>query len=324
MTNNLWKAVRVSWMCLAVALSTPVQAAFPEKPVRMVVPSAPGGALDTASRILADRLTKLWGQPVIVENRPGAVGAIGTGLVISSPADGYTLLVNGSIMMAVEVTRPSTRYRTQRDLIPVSLMATTPAVFVASNEVTKGSLKDILAAGAAKPGDLTYGSLGEGTTGHYLGEKLGKVGQAQVTHVPFGGEAQIITALLGGHVKTSWLSGLSARKSADTGKVRLLAVASPRRSQLLPEVPTFAELGYTGFERGAWVMVLVPMGTPAAIVDQVSRDIDGIIKQPDVQQTFFVQGLEAKGGTPADALREVQAEQAFWTGLMSEFGSLAK
>ena len=140
MTNSLWKAVRVSLVCLAVALSTSAQAAFPEKPVRMVVPSAPGGALDTASRILADRLTKLWGQPVIVENRPGAVGAIGTGLVISSPADGYTLLVNGSIMMAVEVTRPSTRYRTQRDLIPVSLMATTPAVFVASNEATKGKI----------------------------------------------------------------------------------------------------------------------------------------------------------------------------------------
>lgn len=324
MTNLFRKAARLSMMCLAVALCPPAMAAFPEKPVRMVVPSAPGGALDTAARILADRLSKAWSQPVVVENRPGAVGAIGTDLVIASPADGYTLLVNGSIMMAVEVTRPATRYRTQRDLAPVTMMATTPAVFVASNEAAKGSLKDILAAGAAKPGDLTYGSLGEGTTGHYLGEKLGKAGDAKVTHVPFGGEAQILTALIGGHLKTSWLSGLSARKAADTGKVRMLAVASPRRSQLLPDVPTFAELGYAGFDRGAWVMVLAPKGTPAAIVDQVSSDIDTILKQPDVKQTLFVQGLEVRGGTPADALREVQAEQTFWTGLVKEFGALVK
>lgn len=324
MTNVFRRAVSLSLLCLAVALCTSVRAAYPEKPVRMVVPSAPGGALDTAARVLADRLSKLWGQPVVVENRAGAVGAIGTDLVVASPADGYTLLVNGSIMMAVEVTRPGTRYRTQRDLIPVSLMATTPSVFVASNEATRGSLQDILAAGAARPGELTYGSLGEGTTGHYLGEKLGKAGQAQVTHVPFGGEAQMLTALIGGHLKTSWLTGLSARKAADTGKVRLLAVASPRRSQLLPEVPTFAELGYAGFDRGAWVMVLAPMGTPTAIVEQVSRDIDGLLKQPEQRQSLFAQGLEARGGTPADALREVQAEHAFWTGLVKEFGSLVK
>lgn len=324
MRNLLWKSLRVWTTSVALAVSTAAQAAYPDKPVRMVVPSAAGGALDIAARLLAERLVKVWGQPVVVENRPGAVGAIGTDMVIGSPPDGYTLLLNGSIMMAVEVTRPGTRYRVQRDLIPISQMATTPAVFVASTDAAPGSLQEILARGAAKPGDFTYGSLGEGTTGHYLGEKLGKAGNAQVTHVPFGGEAQILTALMGGHVKAAWLTGLSARKAADTGKARLLAVASPRRSQLLPEVPTFAELGYPGFDRGAWVMVLAPMGTPAAIVDQVSRDIDGILKQPDVQQTLFAQGLEARGGTPADALREVQAEQAFWVGLMKEFGALGK
>ncbi|MES3000963.1 MAG: tripartite tricarboxylate transporter substrate-binding protein [Pseudomonadota bacterium] len=324
MKKLLGPAVRLSLLCVAMTLSAVAHAAFPEKPVRLIVPFPAGGPIDVATRILADRLSKTWGQSVIVDNRPGASGAIGTDVVIKSPADGYTLLVNGSIMVSAEVTRPSVRYRTMRDLIPVSLVVTTPVVYVASNESTKGTLAEILAAGVAKPGDLTYGSLGDGTTGHYLGEKLGKAQQVPMTHVPFGGETPILTALMGGHVKTSFLTGLSAKKVTESGKARMLAVASPKRSTLLPEVPTFIELGYPGFDRGAWVMVLAPVGTPQAVVDQVSREVDRILKQPDVQQTLSLQGMETRGGTPAEAVREVQTEFAYWVALVKDFGSLAK
>lgn len=312
-------------VAIGLSLSMGLAFAFPDKPVRIVVPYPPAGPVDMATRIVADLLQKDWGQTVVVENRPGASGAIGTDHVIKSPADGYTLLIHSPIMIATELHRPSVSYRTQRDLAPVSTLLTTPVVFVVNDEwAPGGDLKEIMAAAAARPGEFSFGSHGDGTTAHYMGERLAKAGNLQMTHVPYAGEAPIVTALMGGHVKSGFISGIGARKVIDSGKGRIVAVAGAQPSVLFPDNPTFAQLGYTGFDRSSWAMFFAPKATPPAIVEQIAQDVDRILKQPDVRKRFLELGVEPGGGTPQDAANEVRLDFAFWNTLISEFGTLSK
>jgi tripartite-type tricarboxylate transporter receptor subunit TctC len=299
-------------------------AAFPDKPVRIVVPYPAGGPTDAVARIVGDRLSTAWGQPVIVDNKPGASGAIGTELVVKAPADGFTLLLHSPIMISTELNRPAVKYRTQRDFVPVSVMVSSPVFFVASNEATKGDLKAVLGEGAKQPGGISYGSHGDGTTANYMGERLKRQVNLPLVHVPFAGDAPILTAVLGGHVQTGFLSGSGARRAVESGKVRMLAVASPARTPLMPAVPTFAEQGFPGFDRESWIMLLAPTGTPRPIVDQIAREVDRILQQPDVRERVNALALTPRGGTADDAQREVQADLVYWQRLIEEFGLLAK
>lgn len=310
-------------LALSLSLAASLAAAFPDKPVRIVVPYPPGGPIDISTRLLAERLHKVWQQPVVVENRPGASGAIGTDAVLKSPADGYTLLIHSPILIATELNRP-VNYRTLRDLVPVTKILASPVVYVASNSGTSGGIKDILAAAAAAPGALSFGSHGDGTTAHYMGERLARNSHVKMTHVPYAGEAPIIAALMGGHVSTAFISGVGAKKVADSGKGRILAVSSKQRSPLMPDVPTFAELGFAGFDRNSWGMFFVATGTPDAIVQQLSRDIDRIVQQPDIRQRFMDLGVEARSGTAAEAKAEVKDDYEYWGALINELGVLAK
>jgi tripartite-type tricarboxylate transporter receptor subunit TctC len=324
METQMMKRFKAFAAAAVLGLAASVASAYPDKPVHLVVPYPPGGPVDGVARIVGERLSTAWGQPVIVENRPGASGAIGTEAVIAAPADGTVLLFHSPIMISTELNRPSVRYRTARDLTAVSVVFSSPVFYAASNEATRGNLKEVLAWGAAHPGELSYGSHGDGTTANYMGERLKRISKVEMTHIPFAGDAPILTALMGGHVRTGFLSGSSARRSVDTGKVRVIAVASATRTPLMPEVPTFAEQGFAGFDRESWGMVLAPVSTPKPVVDQIARDIDRIVRQPDVQQRFMAMGLMAKGGSAADAQREVQIDLAFWTRLIEEFGALAQ
>lgn len=297
--------------------------AFPDKPVRLVLPYPAGGPTDAVARSLAERLSVAWGQLVIVDNRPGANGSIGTELVAKSPADGYTLLLHSPIMLATEISRPTVRYRTLKDFKPVTQVFTSAVFLMANNQSSQGDLKQVLAT-VGRSGELSYGTHGAGTTGHYMGRRLERVSGIQMTHVPYTGDATILVSLLGWHIKTGILSGTGARKALDSGKVRGLAVASAVRSPLMPEIPTFKEQGFTGFDRETWGMLFAPAGTPDAIVGQIAREVDRIVKQPDVVQQIHNFGLDAKGGTPVDALRIVQEDFTYWGGLIEEFGVLAQ
>lgn len=316
---------RIARACAAavLGLAAGLASAFPDKPVRLVLPYPAGGPTDAVARAVADRLGAAWGQPVIVDNRPGANGAIGTEFVAKSPADGYTLLIHSPIMLATELTRPTVRYRTLKDFKPVSMMFSSAVFLMASNESSQGNLKQVLAA-SKQSGDLNYGTHGAGTTGHYMGRRLERVAHVEMTHVPFTGDATILTALLGGHIKLGILSGTGARKALDSGRVRGLAVASAERSPLMPEVPTFKEQGFAGFDRESWGMLFAPAGTPDAVVSQIARDVDRAVKQPDVAQQFANFGLGAKSGTPAEALRTVQDDFSYWSALIQEFGVLGQ
>lgn len=314
-----------TWLlALVLGLCNPLAWAFPDKPVRIVVPYPAGGPVDSVARIVGERLASTWGKPVIVENRPGASGAIGTESVINAPADGSVLLFHSPIMLSTELVRPSVRYRSTRDFRAVSMVFSSPVFFMGGNEVTRGELKEVMAWAIANPGQLSYGSHGEGTTAHYMGERLKRLSGADITHIPFAGDAPIMTALMGGHVRTGFLSGAGARRAVDTGKVRVLAVASASRTALMPEVPTFSEQGFRGFERESWGMLMAPAATPAAVIDEIAREVDRIVRLPDVQQRLAAMGLGAKGGTAAFAQQELQADFAYWGKLVEEFGVLGK
>ena len=298
-------------------------AAFPERQVRIIVPYPPGGGADTSARLIASKLSVMWQQPVVIENKPGALGAIGAEQVLRAPADGYTLFLHSPLIISTELNRPSVSYRTLRDFKAVALAATSPFYFMASNEATQGDIKQVMAAAAAN-GDLSYGSHGEGSSGHYLGLRLTKLAGAKATHVPFAGDSPMLQGLLGGHLKTGFLSGTGARQALSSGRVRALAITSKERSSLMPEIPTFAEQGFPGIDRETWTMFFARSGTPQAIIDQISRDMDHAIKQPEVQKQFATMGIESKGGSAADAQRRLEEDHAYWVKMVEEFGALAK
>lgn len=298
--------------------------AFPDKLVKIVVPYPAGGIADVSARIVAERLTAAWGQSVIVENKPGATGAIGTELVAKSPADGYTILYAVPIMLATELARPSVNYRTLRDFVAVSTVFTSPIVYVASTSAPAGGLKEVLAAGGAQPGLLNYGHHGDGTTTHYMGEKLRKITGVDMVPVPYNGDGPIFSDLLGGHLKTGFLSGPTGKKAEDTGKARMVAVASAKRSPLMPAVPTFTEQGIEGFDRETWGKLFVPKGTPDAVVDKIARDVSKIMQGSDVQSRFATMGLVGVGGTSAQTQQDVQSDYVYWVRLIKEFGVLTK
>jgi len=311
-------------IALALGLAANSALAFPDKPVKIVVPYPVGGVGDTTTRIVAERLTQAWGQPVIVENKPGATGAIGTNLVANSVPDGYTLLFQAPIMLSTELIRPSVGYRTLRDFVPVTTIYTTPIAYLASTSAPAGGLKEILAAAKTSPGAINYGNHGEGTTTNYMGEKLKKVTGTQMTAVPYSGDNPILTDLLGGHLQTGFLSGSTAKKATELGRVRIVAVASAKRSPLLPNAPTFLEQGIEGFDRESWGRVFAPAGTPQAVIEKVAHDISGIVRSKDVQEKFKGLSLLGAGGTAAETLRDVQEDYAYWVRLIKEFGVLAK
>lgn len=306
---------------LALSAATAL-AAYPERTVRFIVPYPAGGATDATARIVAAKLQARWGQSVIVENKPGATGAIGTEQVARSAPDGYTLLVAVPILLSTELVRPAVNYRTLRDFAPITTIATSPIVLMAGASAPPGGLKAMLEAGRQSADGLNYGSHGAGTTTNYLGERLKKAMQVPIVHVPYAGENPAMTDLVGGHLKLSWLSGLSAKKTMAMGKVRPLAVASPVRTPFLPEVPTFKELGLEGFDRETWVRMFAPSGTPTDIVEQLSRDIAQVLKMPDVQEQFATLGGTARGGTPAETRHEIELDLVWWKGLIADFGVL--
>lgn len=305
-------------IAVTLGLMANLALAFPDKPVKLVVPYPVGGATDTAARIVAAKLREAWGQAVIVENRPGATGVIGTDYVARSAPNGYTLLLQVPIMLSTELIHPSVSYRTLRDFAPVTTIFTTPIAYLASPSAPAGGLKEILVAAKAKPGTINYGNHGEGTTTSYMGEKLQKVTSTQMTGVPYNGDGPILTDLLGGHLNTGFLAGLNAKKAFDTGRIRIIAVASAKRSPLLPDVPTFLEQGVEGFDRESWGKVFAPAGTPQAVIDQVARDITIAVRSKDVQESFSGIGLVGTGGTAAEALKEVQADYAYWKQMIKE------
>jgi tripartite-type tricarboxylate transporter receptor subunit TctC len=280
--------------------------------VRFIVPFPPGGGNDIVGRIVAQRLNETLGVPVVVDNRGGAGGIVGTDITSKAPPDGYTMLVN-NISLAVNATLvPKLPYDTLKDLAPVTLLGRQPNVVVVHPGVPAGSMKELLALARAKPGQMTYGSGGIGTASHLATELLKLMTQTEMIHVPYKGLGPALTDLMGGRIQVIISTLASALPQLKAGKMKPLAVTTSGRSTFLPELPTMNEAGVQGYEFSTWYGLLVPGTTPKGVVEQLNAATIKALQSPSVKEQFSGQGLEATPGTPAEFGGYLRSEVAKW------------
>jgi len=303
-------------LLLALLLSfTPVKAqdAYPSKPVRWIVPYAAGGFADIRARKIGIDLAKQLGQPVVIENRTGAGGVIGTDAVAKAAPDGYTIGMGNLAALAVNVSlMKKLPYDPLKDLQPVVLIERSALIFTAGPALPANSLQEVIAYAKANPGKLGFGSSGIGGAHHLSGEMLKLRTGIDIVHIPYKGGAPAAADLMAGHLPMMFEMGYAAVPSIKGGKIRALAVTSTRRLPLLPEVPTMAESGLPGFESYNWQGVVVPAGTPRAIVDRLNKEFNAILALPEQRDSILATASEVAGGTP-EAFRDlIRSETTKW------------
>ncbi|WP_439670653.1 Extra-cytoplasmic solute receptor [Cupriavidus necator] len=286
--------------------------AYPQKPIRLVVPFPAGGGSDTVARLLGRELTAMWGQTVVVENRPGASGAIGTGAVAKAVPDGYTLLLGATPLVQLQGVYKSLPYDTFRDFAPLARLALSSDVFAAPVSTRVASVSELLSAARATPGKISYGSYGNGTSSHMHGELLRMQGDVDLTHVAYKGGTPLIQDLLGGQVSSGFVDVASGKAALNSPKIKVLAVTGARRLALLPEVPTFTELGYRDFEPNGWYGLFVPAATPKAVTDKLSAAVLAILAKPAMQTAIREQGLEPGTLEPEAFLKLMRRDAEIW------------
>jgi len=294
---------------------------FPVKPIRVVVPFAPGGGTDMIARTLAQKMQETWGQSVVVENRAGGTGAIGAAIVAKAPPDGHTLLVVTSSTHAIWPSiKTDLPYHPERDFAAVSLAATGPQVLVVHPSVPANSVKELVALAKTRPGQLNYASPGSGTAGHMTGELFKNVTGTNIVHVPYKGAASLQADLLSGYVQMGFSGPGAVIPQVNSGKLKALAVAYPRRTAGLMQVPTFIEAGYPAVDAAQWYGVLTTGGTAAAIVDKLNLEIVRILQSPEVKERFLSSGYVATSTTPQEFARLIRDELAKWQKVVKASG----
>lgn len=309
---------------LAVALVFTAASAYaqgyPTKPVRFIVPFAPGGGTDTLTRILAQKLTETMGQPVIVDNRPGAGGTIGTDIVAKASPDGYTL----AMVISSHAINPSLYsklpYDTTRDFAPVILVDVSPRIMVVHPSIAAATLKDFIAAAKAKPGQINYASGGNGTSGHLAGELFKSMAGVNLVHVPYKGGGPLLLDLIAGQVQMTFGSPPTTLPQIKAGKLRALALTSAKRSPMAPELPTMQEAGLLGYQAGEWNGVLAPAATPKHLVNRLNEEISKTLALPEVRANLLKQGIEPVGGTPEQFAAHLRAEIAKFARVVKDAG----
>jgi tripartite-type tricarboxylate transporter receptor subunit TctC len=305
----------------AAALLAHAQTGYPAKPLRLVVGFAPGGGTDILARALAQPLSELLGQQVTIDNRPGAGGIIATELGAKALPDGYTLLVGSSAAFAINPNlMAKLPYDPVRDFAPVGMFATLSYALDVHPSLPVRSLRELLALARAKPGEINYGSAGQGSSTHLAIEQFLAAGRIRMTHVPYKGNAPAMTALMSGEVAMVFDPVLLTVPLARAGRVRVLAVTTARRSALLPEAPTIAEAGVPGFEAGNWFGVFAPAGTPRAIVERLNGAINSAMRRPEMMERFAAQGADVLSGTPDELASLVERELAKFARIIKQAG----
>lgn len=282
--------------------------AYPNKPIRLIVPFAPGGTTDVLARLVGQRLTNAWGQPVVVENRAGAGATLGAEMVAKAPADGYTLLMGAAHHTIAQNVYSKLNYHFGRDLAPVTVVAMVPNMVVVNANVPARNIQELVALAKSQPGKLNYGSAGAGTAHHLIGEMFKVRSATDIVHVPYKGSGPAVADLIGGQVQVMFDTVTSALPQVKAGKTRALAVTTAKRSSALPDVPSLAETVLPGFDVGTWFGILAPAGTPAAIVDKLNAEIVKIVNNPDVRKQLLEMGSEPVGNTPAQMAAQIKSE----------------
>ncbi len=291
-----------------------VAADFPERSVRIVVPYPPGGFNDTLARVVGERLTKMWNQPVVVENRPGGNTTIGNNVVAKAPPDGYHILITPLPFSALPgLYGPQLPYDALKDFSPLVLAGNTQNVLTVRNDLPVTSVKELLEYAKKNPGKLNYGSTGSGSSNHLSMELLMRMTDTRMTHIPYKGSAPATMAMLAGEIDVLFDNLPNVLPQLKAGKVKAIAVTGTQRSVLFPAVPTVAESGVPGYEVNVWFGMQLPAGTPRPLVERMNRDIVQILKDPDVVKRFRDQGVEVIASSPAAFGQLVQSEVTKWT-----------
>lgn len=296
---------------------------FPTKPVRIVLTSSAGNVTDANTRMLANALSNVWGQSVVVENRVGANGAIGTNYVISQPADGHTLLATTTSVVQNLALRKKLPYDVFKDLAPVSQVFIVRIHFAIAGNLPANSLADFIKLARANPGKTSFGSFGVGSTAHMLIEKINLDHKTNILHVPFQGSPPAINALLGGQVQATLGDWFLLKQHADAGRVKILASTGGKRSPYSPDIPTFTEAGIPGFNTDNWAAWFAPAGTPEAVLAKIADDIKKVQGQADVKAGYAKQGIEPASTTPAEMRKILRDDHTYWNDMVDAIGMKA-
>ena len=311
--------------CVALAAATLCGTAhaqtYPTKPVTIVVPFSPGGATDIMSRLLAERLNKRLGQPVVVENKPGAGTMIASDYVAKAPADGYTLLVAASSLGIAPSLYKKVNYDPIKDFAPVSLVASVVHVLVVHPSIPAKNVGELVTWLKANPTKANYGSVGAGTSTHLESELFNSVAGVKMAHIPYKGSAPALTDLVGGQLQVMFDAYASSGPFIKDGRVRLLAVTTAQRSKSLPDTPTVSESGLPGYEAMPWLGLVAPAGTPAPVVNRLYTELNDILKEPEVQERFRSLGLDIIGNKPEEFSAFLKKDIVKWAQVIKDSGA---
>lgn len=319
---RIFAAALLALLCLAPAVAN---AAWPERPIRMIVAFPPGGGTDIVARMLAPVLSQRLGQPVTIENHGGAGGNIGTDAAAHARADGYTILMGNIAPNAINASIfKRLPYDPERDFSPIALVALTPNVLVVHPSVPASTVGELITLARSKPGTLNFPSAGRGTSSHLAGELFNTMAGTSMVHVPYRGGGPAFADLLGGQVQLFFATMPAAIPFVKAGKLRALAVTSSQRSATLPDLPTISESGLPGYNAVTWYGLLAPRGTPVEVVERLNRETNDILRQPDMREKLLAQGFEPAGGAPAEFAAFIGSEMAKWAKVVKAAGIAAE
>lgn len=308
----------------AVAPSHAADAAYPTRPIRLLIPFAAGGGADTLARILAPKLSEALGQTWVVDNRGGAAGNLAAEIVARAQPDGHTVFMGFSTVLTVNPSLYRLSFSMQKDLQPVALLATAQYILVLHPSVAAGTLKEFIALAKKKPGALNYASAGVGSPLHLAAELFKKRAGVDMVHVPYKGGGPAAAAVLAGEAQVLFGSVASSMPHVKGGRLKALATTGAKRSKVAPELPTIAESGFPGFDVGSWYAFLVPAKTPAPVVKRLHAEAVKAVGLPDVQKAMSRQGLEVETSTPQELAKRISAETTVWAGVIRDAGIKAE
>ena len=307
---------------ISLALTAPLAAladpAYPDKPIKFVVPYPPGGGTDVVARIVQQRLQAALGQPIVIDNKGGAGGSVGTDIVAKAAPDGYTVLFTLSSHTINPAIFPKLPFDTIRDFEPVGLVASLPQLLAANMAVPVRNVADVVAQAKAAPDKFSFASVGNGSPGHLAGELMVLRTGAQMAHIPYRGGGPAVTDVIGGQVPLLWVSIPAAAAQVKAGKLRALAVSTTKRSPAFPDVPTMQEAGVADFEVDSWYAMLVPAKTPRPIIDKLNKALNTVLAEPAIRAQLLDQGADAVGGTPEALGKVIAAEVPKWIKLAKD------
>ena len=316
--RSVWALALACVLSFAAPLAAQAQAAYPDKPIRFVVPYPPGGGTDVVARIVQPRLQALLGQNIVIDNRGGAGGSLGTENVAKAQPDGYTVLFTLSSHTINPAIFPKLPYDTIKDFEPVGLVASLPQLLAAAPNLQVRSVADLVAQAKAAPDKFSFASVGNGSPGHLAGELMVLRTGAKMAHIPYRGGGPAVTDVMGGQVPLIWVSIPAAAAQVKAGKLHALAVSTVKRSPAFPDVPTMQEAGVPDFEVDSWYAMLVPAKTPRAIIDKLNKALNTVLAEPAVRTQLLDQGADAVGGTPEALAKVIAAELPKWMKLAKD------